>query len=222
MAISKNRIGFWLAAATAGLTALSFSLAILGTPSYTYPYPYVPPFIAADFIWLIPAFVLMPVFVMLVAFIHDQAPSGGKLFSRIALSFAIMSALVLMADFFVQWTVVLPSIASGETDGLSLLSQYNPHGMFVAIESLGYLLMSTAFLLLAPLFSGGRAQLSVRYLFAASFVLAFGAFAGLTLSGYDIVQFEVLVITVNWTVLIVAGALIALLLRRGTPFGHQK
>jgi hypothetical protein len=58
---------------------------------------------------------------------------------------------------------------------------------------MGYLMMSSAFLFLAPLFNGGKLQLSIRWLFVMSFVLAVGTFVGLTLAGYDIVQFEVLV-----------------------------
>jgi hypothetical protein len=28
---------------------------------------------------------------------------------------------------------------NGETDGLSILTQYNPHGIFIALEEIGYL-----------------------------------------------------------------------------------
>jgi hypothetical protein len=75
------------------------------------------------------------------------------------------------------------------------------------------------FLFLSPLFSGGRRQLAVRWLFVGSFILTAGAFVALTLAGYDIVQFEVLAITMNWTVLIAGGALLALLFRRGAVLG---
>lgn len=30
----------------------------------------------------------------------------------------------------------------GETEGITLLTQYNAHGIFIALEELGYLLMS--------------------------------------------------------------------------------
>jgi hypothetical protein len=210
----KNRIGFWLAVFTAVLTIISFSLALLGTLSYTYPYPYTPSYIPADYAWLIPAFLLMPVFLALVAFIHHNASDEKKMFSRIALSFAMISAAMLMFDFFIQWTVVLPSTLAGEVGGLSLFTQYNPHGLFVSIESLAYLLMSTSFLALAPLFNEGRLQRSIRLLFVASFVLAVGSFVGLTLAGHDIVQFEVLVISIDWITLIVSGIFLSVLFRR--------
>ena len=214
MIIGKNQIGFWLAALTAGLTAISFSLAIFGTPSYSFSYPFTPTFILSDFVWLIPAFILVPTFVALTASIHHHALNERKIFSQIALSFAIICAVLLMADFFIQWTVVLPSTLSGETAGLSLFTQYNPHGIFVSLEALGYLMMSAAFLFLAPLFDKGKLQQSIRWLFVASFVLAVGSLVGLSLAGYDIVQFEVIIIIVDWTVLIVSGILLGVLFRR--------
>jgi hypothetical protein len=93
----------------------------------------------------------MATFVALTACIHTtHALNEKKVFSQIALSLATMCAVLLMADLLIQWTVVLPSTQSGETIGLSLFTQYNPHGIFVSLESLGYLMMSTAFLFLAP------------------------------------------------------------------------
>lgn len=204
-----RQVGLWSAILTAILAALSFSIAIFATPLNTYPHPYTPPFIFIDFAWLIPAFLLLPAFVALTAAVHSSAPAERQVFGRIALSFAIISAVVLMADFFVQWTVVLPSTLAGETGGLGLFTQYNPHGLFVALEALGYVAMSAAFLFLAPLFSGDRLRTAVRWLFVAGFVLATGALVGTSLAGADIVVFEVIVITIDWAVLIVAGILIA-------------
>lgn len=86
---------------------------------------------------------------------------------------------------------------------------------FVALEALGYLTMSAAFLFLATLFSGDRLQMAVRWLFVAGLVLALGAFVGTSLAGYGIVLFEVIVIAIDWTVPIVAGILLGILFRRG-------
>jgi len=214
MIANQNRVGFWLAVLTALLTAISFSIAIFGSPSYKFSYPYTPEFIAVDYAWLIPAIILMPTFVALMVFIHYYGPNEKKIFSQIALSFAIVCAVLLMADYFVQWTVVLPSITSKETVGLSLFTQYNPHGFFVGLESLGYLMMNLALLFLAPVFGDGRLQKSLRWLFVASFVLAVGSFIGITAAGYDVVRFEVVIITTDWIVLIVSGILLSVLFKR--------
>ena len=77
-----------------------------------------------------------------MASIHAYAPEPRRIFSRIGLAFAIAYAVVVGVDYFVQFTVVIPSLQAGETEGLSLFTQYNPHGLFIAGEALGYLAMS--------------------------------------------------------------------------------
>ena len=173
-------------------------------------------FILMDYIWLYPAFLLAPIFVVLMACIHYYAPVDRTIFSQIGLSFALVYAAVIMTDYFIQWTVVQPSMLSGETEGLSLFTQYNPHGIFIALEGLGYLMMNMAFLSAAPVFAGGRLERAIRWVFVMSFVLAVGSFAGLSLLGYDIVAFEVTIITINCTALIVSGALLSVLFRRAS------
>jgi len=44
------------------------------------------------------------------------------------LLFAVAYAVVIMVNYFVQFTVVVPSLLSGETLGLSLFTQYDPMG----------------------------------------------------------------------------------------------
>jgi len=46
-------------------------------------------------------------------------------------------------------TVVQTCLPKGEVDGLSLWSQYNPHGLFIGLEDAGYLSMGVAFLFAA-------------------------------------------------------------------------
>ena len=106
--------------------------------------------------WLVPGILLAPIFVVLLASIHACAPEPQKIFSRIGLALAVAYAVVIGVDYFVQFAVVIPSLRSGETQGLSLFTQYNPHWLFIAGEALGYLMMSTALLFAAPVFVGGR------------------------------------------------------------------
>jgi len=171
-------------------------------------------FIPMDYIWLYPAFLLAPTFVVLMACIHYYAPVDRKIFSLIGLSFALVYAAAITADYFIQWTVVQPSLLIGETEGLSLFTQYNPHGIFIALEGLAYLMMNMALLSAASVFAGGRLERAIRWLFVASFVLAVGSFVILSLLRYDIVTFEVTIIMINCTVLIVSGALLSVLFRR--------
>ena len=208
-----RRLGFWSAVLTAVFAAAFFAVGI-ATPARSIPYPYVASFIPNDYLWMYPAFLLAPTFVVLVACIHSYAADDRKVFSQIALSFAVVYAAVITTGYFIQWTVVEPSILGGETAGLALFTQYNPHGLVVSLESLAYLTMNGAFLFAAAVFAGGRLERALRWLFVASFVVAVGSFVGLSLLGYAIVMFEMTIITINCIVLIVSGALLSVVFKR--------
>jgi hypothetical protein len=221
---SAMRAGFW-AAILAAVDAALFAAIGIATPARSGPFcatwgcipaPYtdVAQFIPGDYLWLIPGILLAPIFVVLMASIHASAPEPRRIFSRIGLAFAVGYAVVIGVDYFVQFAVVIPSLQSNETQGLSLFTQYNPHGLFIAGEALGYLMMSTALLSAAPVFAGGRIERAIRWLFVASFVLAIAALAGFWLVGHDLVAFEVAVLSINWIVLIASGALLSIVFRR--------
>jgi hypothetical protein len=217
------RLGFWAAILTAAVAAI-FAVAAVATPARSGPFcgsacipsPYVDVarFIPGDYLWLIPGILLAPIFVVLMACIHAYAAETWKTFTRIALSFAVSYAVIIVVNYFVQFTVVVPSLHSGETQGLPLFTQYNPHGFFIALEVLAYLMMSLAFWAAAPVFSGGRVERTIRALFAVNFPLAVAAFVGFWLLRSDLVAVEVTVLMINWVVLIVGGTLLAVIFRR--------
>jgi hypothetical protein len=219
------RLGTWAAALTTVFAILHIVIGIatparsgpFAQPSDLIPYPFtdVASFIPGDYWWLYPGFMLALAFVVLMACIHYYAPEGRRLFSQIGLAFAIVYATVITLDYFLQITVVQPGILSGETAGLSLFTQYNPHGIFIALEALGYFMMSVAFLFVAGVFARGRLERALRWLFVGSFILVAGSFFALPLLGYDLVAFEVTVLSINWIVLIVSGVLLSILFRQG-------
>jgi hypothetical protein len=133
-----------------------------------------------------------------------------------AVAVSVVAAAVLVPTYFVQFSVVPSSIAAGETEGITLLTQYNPHGAFIALEEAGYLLMSLSFLLAIPLIddAGVKARV-VRWLFGAGFVVPIVALVAVGLAyGLDRQdRFEVAVISVDWFVLIVNGILLASIFR---------
>lgn len=225
---ATRRVGFWAALLTAAVTALAFGLAVTTLPvtgpfcaagCVAYPYREVATLVPHDYIWMYPAILLLGLFVVLMACIHQVAAESHRLYSLIGLVFAAMAAAVLAVDYYIQVAALQPSILNGETEGLALVTQYNPHGIFIALEELGYLLMSLAFL------SGGfvfadRARLdrAIRWLLIGGAVAAFIAYGVLSLIyGKDLeYRFEVAAITINWTVLIVAGVLLSAWFRRKT------
>jgi hypothetical protein len=96
-----------------------------------YPYTHVAAFIPNDYLWLYPGILLALIFIVLMVCIHSYAPSDRKIFSHIALSFAVIYATIILIDYFIQFTVVIPSILTGETAGLSLFTHcFRNSGIF--------------------------------------------------------------------------------------------
>jgi len=133
------------------------------------------------------------------------------------LCLAAVTTAILSVDYFLQLSVIQPSLARGEFDGISLLTQYNPHGVFVVLEEIGYLLMSLSFLADAPVFSNkNRLDRSIRWILVSGLVLTVGSLIVISVV-YGINReyfFEVAAISINWIVLIVVSILLSRLFRR--------
>lgn len=218
-----RRLGFWSALLTALFAAAHFAAGILtpprsgpfAPPADVVPYPYTnaAAFIPGDYLWLLPGILLALIFVALIASIHQYASADKKVFGLIALCFALIYATVMIVNYLIQWMVVVPSLLSGETEGLGLFTQYNPHGVFIALEGIGYLMMSAALVSAAAVMWRGRLEGVIRWLFVTDFVLAVFSLGGLAVLRSDIVAFEVTILTVNWIALIVTGVMLAVLFR---------
>lgn len=219
-----SRLGFWSAILTAVISAIFFVAGILTPPrsgpfapaANVIPYPYtdVAAFIPGDYLWLYPGIVLAPVFLVLMVCIHSYARRDRKIFSQVALLFAVIYATIILIDYVTQFTIVIPSILTNETAGLSLFTQYNPHGFFITFETLGYSMMSGTFLFIAAAFSGRRIERALRWIFTGGFVVTVLLFIALSLLNYDLVAFEVTILTINWIVLIVSGVLLSVMFRQ--------
>lgn len=226
-ASAVGRFGFWIAAATAFMTVLTFALALTALPDKV-PYPFTEQLISdqwpGDYFWLYPAMVLMLLFVALVAAIHQYAADMRKTYSLLALCLAVIAAAVLLINYYIQAVVMQPSLEKGQVDGWSIFTQYNPHGIFIALEELGYLLMSLVFLCLAPVFPARTTlERALRWLFLFSFAAAVASLAVVVaLRGmYREDVFEIIIISIVWLTLIAGGTLLALLFRQGIPAGSS-
>ena len=129
----------------------------------------------------------------------------------------MMSGIILIADYFVQVTVIQQSLLSGETDGIALLTQFNPHGVFIALEEVSFLLLSIAFAFLTPVFkSKNGVERALRTTFISGFLLALGSLFIITVQ-YGIQReyiFEVAIISIVWLELIVASVLLSRFFKR--------
>jgi hypothetical protein len=221
-----GRFASWAAAVMAAAAAVALAIGVTTPPRsgpfcrgdcITYPFTDAAAFVPRDYLWMYPAALMVLLFVVVVACLHQRATAGSRLFTRVALSLAAISATALLADYFIQLTVVQPSLLKSEFAGLTLLSQYNPHGVFIALEDLGFLVMGLSFLFAAAGLAGrSRLERVARYVFAAGGVLAVVALVVLALIYRSDLEYryEVAAIVIDWLTLIAGGALLSLLFRR--------
>ncbi len=227
-----GRLGFWVAIlmVVSGVTAFTSAVAtppISGpfcrSGCVTYPYTDVASFVPHDYIWMYPGILLTPLFVIVMTCIHYHADDENKIFSQIGLCFAVISAAAITTDYFIQLAVIQPSLIKGETEGLALFSQYNPHGIFIALEDLGYLMMSVTFLFAGASFAKDeKLERRIRWVFILSSLVSIGAFVVLALIyGQNLeYRFEVTIITINWITLILAGIMLSVFFKRTTRHSH--
>jgi len=226
MSPSVQRLGFWSAILTTIVTIITFGIAVatppLGGPyctggCYTYPYSNIASRFPRDYYWMYPAIFLSLVFYVLMAAVHYAAPKEKRIFSHIGLSFALISTATFLTDYFLQISVIQPSLLLGETDGIPLLSQFNAHGVFIVLEEIGFFMMSLSMLFMAPVFSHkSMREKAIRWLFISSFMLTLAAFIVYSWI-YGInreYRFEVAAISINWLTLIVSGVMLAGWFRR--------
>lgn len=218
-------LGYWASLLTTLLTVFTFGVAIFTLPlsgpmcaanCYSYPYTDVASRFPRDYYFMFPAMILHFVVLVLMAAVHYYSSDDKKIFSHIGLLLTFLSSSLLITNYFLQISVIQPSLLNGETDGISLLTQFNPHGIFIALDELAFVVLSLAFLFMAPVFAGNKVATAVRGIFIASFVLNVIALAGFS-SVYGVQReylFEIATISIGWLTLIVSGILLAILFKR--------
>jgi hypothetical protein len=228
---AANRVGLYSAILTVVMTLVTFGLAITAVPNsgagclencFEYPYLNTLSEFPGDYLWMLPAMILVVLYVILVSSIHAHASQQKKVYAQTGLSFALIAAGVLLGDYYVQFSVVPISLMNGQAEGIALLTQYNPYGAFIVLEELGYMLMALSFAFLAPVFAGGgRLAWAVRWVFVGGFVLTVFFLAAISaiygLERMD--RFEIAAISIDWLVLLVNGVLLGFLFRRHEEAG---
>jgi len=219
--LMANKFGLYAALFTALTGVVAFGLAITAVPvagancpSDCVPYPYMgtagqwP----RDFLWQPAAILFVLGYLALMLSIHYAAPADRKILSLAAVCLALISATVLAIDYYVQFAVVPASLHADETEGLPLLIQYNPHGLFIALEELGYLAMTLSFVFVASAFSpGGRLAAGIRWVFRAAFAVAVVGLAAYWVA-FGIERedrYEIVLLSACWVALIANGVLLA-------------
>lgn len=226
MNAARSRLGARLALIVSALTAVTFATAVMTPPlggpwcvagCFAYPYADIAARFPRDYWWMFPAIPLSLLHVALWSVLVDDAPPARRTVGRIALVMAALSAVVLVDTYWVQLAVVPASLAVGEHDGIPLLTQFNPHGLFIAREELGYLLMAVSFACMVPVFAGSDGlSRTLRIVFGAALPASLLAL-GVVAARYGLereYRFEVAAITVDWLTLLVGSGLLVAWFRR--------
>jgi hypothetical protein len=225
---ASRRVGMWAAAATAALAAVSFGVAATTPPRtgpfaapgtvITYPYSTAAQFVPGDFAWMYLAVLMMLAFLVLAVCIRGSAVHDRNVFGTIGLSLASAAFAVIGIDYFIQLRAVQPALLRGELDGLAILSQYNPHGVFIALEEFGFLVMGLSFAFLALALGSSGLERATRWVLLVSSALMVAAFVGMSwYFGFGLeYRFEVAAITIGWLTLMVSGSLLVFVFRRHT------
>ncbi len=224
------KVGFYSAILTAFLTLFTFVIAFMTPPlsgpfctggCFTYPFSDIASRFPRDYYWMYPAMLLNVVYYVLMVAIHYFAPIEKKIFSHIGLSFAFLSMALFVIDYFLQVSVIQPSLVLGETDGIALLSQFNAHGVFIALEEIAFIMMSLSMLFMAPVFVGKtRSEIAIRFIFIGNFVITIAAFTLFTVF-YGILReyrFEVAAFSINWLTLVTTGIFLSVVFRRALKY----
>jgi hypothetical protein len=231
--IEKTSLSVWnipgtgliISVATTILTVITFAIAFNTPPlsgpfctgeCFEYPYHNIINRFPRDYYWMFPAIVLSFFYLFLMIIVHYQVPEDRKHFSLMAVSLAIMSTTILALDYFIQVSFIQPSLLAGETEGIAMLSQFNPHGIFIILEELGFSLMILSFLMLTPVFSrSGFPGKILKIVFVTAFVMMAVSFAAIAwTNGINReYRYEVAIISIAWTELIIVGILLSFYFR---------
>ena len=224
--ISSERVGLYSSVTLAILTIITLGFAMTAVPisgafcpadCVEYPYLDTLEQFPGDFIWMYFAMFMIIAYMVFMISLHYFAKPEKKIFGLIGLCFTILSAGILVTAYFIQSSVVPASLMNGEHTGIPLIIQYNPHGIFIALEELGHILMAFSFLFIAFIFPEKVGlQKWIKWIFIIAFILSVISFVIVSIQ-HGIVRkdrFEVYIISIDWLVLIINGILMSIVYKK--------
>jgi hypothetical protein len=226
--------GFYSSFLLSFLTIVTFGFAMTAIPPagpycpdncMEYPFSDILLYYPRDYYWIYLSILQLFAFVIFSVANHFVANTAKKLYTFLSISFTLISSTVLLIAYFTQFSVVPISVMKGETEGIALITQYNEHGLFIAMEELGYITMSIALFFLAFAFTkNSRAERIIRAILIIQLFLTILAFIFYSLKfGLDrSYRFEVVTIAINWLVIIIVGIMIGLHYRNKIKLNHTE
>lgn len=220
------KIGYYSSFLLSILTIITFGFAMTAIPPagpycpnncMEYPFPDILLYYPRDYFWMYLAIFQLFAFVIFMVTNHFIASAAKKLYTFLSISFTLISSTVLLIAYFTQFSVVPISVMKGEAEGIALITQYNEHGLFIAMEELGYITMSIALFFLAfAFYKKNRIERIIRVILISQLILTIIAFIYFSIM-FGIERsylFEVATITINWLCIIVVGIMIGLAFRK--------
>lgn len=220
------KFGLFSALSLTILTIITWGFAMIAVPPsgpycpgncMDYPFSDLLLYYPRDYFWMYLAIFQLFGYLIFMVSLHYIAQIEKKLFSFLSVIFALIASIVLLIAYFIQFSVVPMSMMKGETEGIALLTQYNGHGIFIAMEDLGYITMSIAFLFLSFIFSTkNRLENLIRLTLMSTFILTVLAFVFYSIK-FGInrsYRFEVAAISINWLITIAIGILTSIFIMK--------
>jgi len=120
---------------------------------------------------LTPSLLLGSSFLVLVVSIHELASPDRRIWSHVAVAFAIAYAVLISMTYYVQLTLVAPRLAGGRTEGIEPFLFVPFDSFLYSVDILGYSFMSVATLFASRVFTGRGLQRVARLFLTANGLL---------------------------------------------------
>jgi hypothetical protein len=155
---------------------------------------------------LVSGIILIPVFILLIACIHEYSPADRKFFSRLGLLFTMGYAVLIGFNYYMELTLVRNNLY---TDAFAM---DDPQSIMWVIEVLGYGFMGLATLATAFVFTNGKLENAIRWLFIVNGILGIGGMIGYALG----LSLNILAVgLIIWDIVMpISSVLLAILFRR--------
>lgn len=172
MTSSLSRLGQWTSLFCIALVLIYIGTIIAIAASDTGFPPGEPSASIIAIVTLISA----PLIVFLWVILHELTPTHHQAWTRTSLSLIIIFATLTCINRYVQMTVVRSSLASGQTDGLTLFMPYGNPSVMASLEQLAWgFFFGLALLFLAPAFNADK---PILWTLLISGILSIGAVVG--------------------------------------------
>lgn len=151
---SVAQLGFWSSLVVTFLTALFFVSLVVPSQNLMFA----------------SSFLLAPAFVTMMVSIHHAAAPEKKVWSQLGLSFAVIYAVMCTLTYYIQLTFVANNYLPVAEEAV-LPFVFLPGTPFFAQDMLGYVFMCAATLAAGFVFTGGKLESWIKWLFIFNGVL---------------------------------------------------